>query len=186
MRNFIRWLDPHLDKYRTKAAPKKLPPYAPQSLEEFIGVLQRTPRNILSNKDRDRIAAIMSFDDRTVADLTVPKSKMIFVKSDEVLGPLTLDKLYKSGFTSFPVIDSHEKVKGILHTEALNALAIKKTDRASKYLDPTVNYLHAHDSLAFAVEEIERLGTSYFLVLDDSDNLIGFFTIQLLLDYLLG
>ena len=186
MRKITRWLDPHLDKYRIKKAPKKTPPYTPKSLEEFIGVLQRTPRSILSDRDRDRIAAIMSFDDRHVADLMVPKSQMIFVKSDEVLGPLTLDKLYKSGFTSFPVVDSRDQVKGILHTEALNALAIKKTDRASKYLDPTANYLHAHDSLTFAVEEIERLGTSYFLVLDDSDNLIGFFTIQLLLDYLLG
>ena len=97
-----------------------------------------------------------------------------------------LDKLYKSGFTNFPVVDSKDKVLGIIHTEALNALEIKKTDRATKYLDHTVNYLHTSDTLQFAVDEIERTNSYYFLVLDDTNSLAGFFTTQMLLDYLLG
>ena len=116
----------------------------------------------------------------------VPKDQMIFVKSKEVLGPLVLDKLYKSGFTNFPVIDSKGKVKGIIHTEALNALEIKQTDRAEKYLDRDFNYLHVNDSLVQVVEEIKRTNSYYFLVLDERESLAGFFTIQMLLDYLLG
>ena len=49
-----------------------------------------------------------------------------------------------------------------------------------------VFYLHESDSLKFAVEEIERTNSYYFLVLDDNNTLAGFFTIQMLLDYLLG
>ena len=75
---------------------------------------------------------------------------------------------------------------GIIHTEALNTLEIKRTDRAEKYLDKDVQYLHASDSLSHAVSEIERTNSYYFLVLDDHDSLAGFFTIQMLLDYLLG
>lgn len=186
MRKIIRRLDPKFDKYRTKPPKVVPPPYTPKSLQDFISILQRTPRSILSDKDRNRIAAVMSFDDRIVQDLMIPRSKMIFVKNSEVLGPLTLDKLYKSGFTDFPVVDSHDKILGVIHTDALNALEIKKTDRASKYLDRTVNYLRASDSLEHAIECIEHLGGYYFLVTDDHDNLIGFFTIQLLLDYLLS
>ena len=111
---------------------------------------------------------------------------MVFVNYKDVLGPLTLDKLYKSGFTNFPVVDNFEKVKGIIHTEALNALEIKKTDRAEKYMDKDVNYLHIDDSLDFVISEIERTNSYYFLVIDKSGSLAGFFTIQLLLDYLLG
>ena len=186
MHKIIKWLDPKLDKYRTKKAPVKAPPYTPRTLEEFIGVLQRTPRSILSDQDRARIAAIMSFEDRRVADLMSPQSDMIFVKNTEVLGPLTLDKLYKSGFTHFPVVDSKGKTLGIIHTEALNALEIKKTDRASKYLDPAVYYLRAADPLRTAIEEIERTGSNFFLVQDASDHTIGCFTIKSLLDYLLN
>ena len=186
MQKFIRWLDPKLDKYRLPKKPAKIQKYTPKSLEEFIGVLQRTPKNILSTTDRARIAAVMSFEEREVKDLMVPKSKMIFVNSKDILGPLVLDKLYKSGFTNFPVVDNHDKVKGIIHTEALNALEIKKTDRAEKYMAKDVNYLHLSDTLNFAVEEIERTNSYYFLVLDETDSLAGFFTIQMLLDYLLG
>ena len=186
MRKFVQFIDPKLEKYRPKKAPKKIPKYTPKNLEEFIGVLQRTPKNILNDLDRNRIAAVMNFDSKKVSDLMIGKEKMVFVHYKDFLGPLTLDKLYKSGFTNFPVVDDKEKVKGIIHTEALNALEIKKTDRAEKYLDKNVCYLHIDDSLQFAVEEIERTNSYYFLVLDSSDSLAGFFTIQMLLDYLLG
>lgn len=186
MQKFVKFIDPKLDKYRSKKPVAPTPKYTPSTLSDFIDVLRRTPKSILSSRDRNRIAAIMSFDDRTVGNLMVPKSKMIFVSDKEVLGPLVLDKLYKSGFTNFPVVDSKEKVLGIIHTEALNTLEIKKTDRATKYLDRTINYLHTSDTLQFAVDEIERTNSYYFLVLDSTNSLAGFFTIQMLLDYLIG
>ena len=181
----VKFLDPKLDKYR-EHKPEIKPKYTPKTIEEFIEVLQRTPKSILNSSDRARIAAVMSFDDRKVSDLMIPKDKMLFVNSKDILGPLLLDKLYKSGFTNFPVVDNNHKVKGIIHTEALNALEIKKTDRAEKYMDKNVNHLHLNDPLGFVVEEIERTNSYYFLVLDDKDSLAGFFTIQMLLDYLLG
>lgn len=192
MQKFVRWLDPKLEKYRMhhvrtrQVEPAKPVKYTPRTVEDFIGVLQRTPKNVLSGQDRARIAAVMSFDERKVSDIMVPKSEMMFVKTTDMLGPLVLDKLYKSGFTSFPVVDSRGKVKGIIRTEALNALEIKKTDRADKYLDTVFNYLHSDDSLSQAVEQINRLGSQYFLVLDAEDELAGFFTVEILLDYLLG
>ncbi|MBQ2660982.1 hypothetical protein IJF93_02845 [Candidatus Saccharibacteria bacterium] len=182
----VKALDPKLEKYRTHPPKATAPKYTPKSIEDFIDILRRTPKQILSAKDRDRIAAIMSFDARQIGNLMIPKSKMVFVNSKEILGPLVLDKLYKSGFTNFPVVDNKEKVLGIIHTEALNALEIKKTDRAEKYLDRSVNFLHISDSLQFAVEEIERTNSYYFLVLDEHESLAGFFTIQILLSYLLG
>ena len=182
LQKIVKRLDPKLDKYREKKAEVK---YTPATLEDFVGVIRRTPRRVLSTADRERIAAVMSFDDRTVGELMVEKSKMVFVKANEVLGPLVLDKLYKSGFTNFPVIDAKEKVVGVLHTEAMNALEIRKTDKAEKYINKNVNYLHIDDSLEFAVEEIERTNGYYFLVLDAKEKLVGFFTVQMLLDYLI-
>ena len=185
MRKIVSLLDPKLEKFR----PKKATPvrkYIPESLEDFIGVIQRTPKSILSSKDRERIAAVMSFNDRTVGDLMALKNKIVFVKRKEVLGPLVLDKLYKSGFTNFPVVNERDDVVGIIHTEALNALEIKKTDLAEHYMDKNVNYLHINDSLKRAVEEIERTNSYYFLVKDEKEGLVGCFTIQMLMDYLIG
>ena len=184
LRKFVKAIDPKLERYRAKSAPRPTK-YTPTSTADFIDIMRRTPRSILSTRDRGRIAAIMSFDSRIIGDLMVPKSKMIFVRDNEVLGPLVLDKLYRSGFTNFPVVDTHDKILGVIHTEALNALEIKITSRASKYIDPHVNYLHITDTLEFAVDEIERTNSYNFLVLDGNESLVGFFTTQILLDYLL-
>ena len=183
MRRFTRWVDPKLDRYRAKRVDK---PYTPQTLEEFVGVLQRTPRSVLSGADREKIAAIMSFDERTVSELMVPRDKIVFVKSDEVLGPLTLDKLYKSGHTSFPVIDGREKIVGILNTEALNMLEVRETEKASKYMDKDLKYLKVTDSLQFAADEMKKRGGRCFLVKDENSKVVGLFTLEQLLDYLLG
>ena len=189
MSKIVRWLDPIFDKYREKRAePKKVeaPKFVPKTMEDFVDVVRRTPKKVLDDTQRARIAAVMSFDDRSVSDIMKKKDEMVFVNEKDFLGPLMLDKLYKSGFTNFPVVDNAHHVKGIIHTEALNALEIKKTDRASKYMEKDVYYLHHKDSLERAVEEIERTNAYYFLVLDENDALAGFLTVQILLDYLLG
>ena len=181
-------IDPKLEKYRERqdesdGVEKRLG-YTPRTLEEFVGVVRRTPKSVLSAGDRKRIAAVMSFEERTVGELMVPKEEMIFVNDKEMLGPLVLDKLYKSGFTNFPVVDAKGKVRGVIHTEALNALEIRKMDKAEKYIDKKVNYLKATDSLLVVVEEIERTNGYYFLVRDSKERLVGFFTVSILLKYL--
>lgn len=191
MRKFANFLGPKLEKYQEEETvepqPKPVvPKYVPRDLRDFIGVIQRTPKSVLSDKDRERIAAIMSFEERCVGDLMAPREKIVFVKKDEVLGPLVLDRLYKSGFTNFPVVDGTGKVVGVIHTEALNALEIRKADKAEKYMDKAVNYLMVADGLKHAVEEIERTNSYYFLVNDKNGVLVGCFTIQMLLDYLIG
>ncbi len=183
LQRFVKFIDPKLEKYREKKSDIK-PKYTPTSLEDFIGVIKRTPKSILSTTDRERIAAVMSFDSRTVGDLMTKKADMVFVDEKEYLGPLVLDKLYKSGFTNFPVTDAKGKVKGVLHTEAFNALEIKKAERVDKYIDKNVNYLHVDDSLKHVIEEIKRTNGYYYLVLDGDQNLAGFFTTEMLLDYL--
>ena len=181
LQKFVKFLDPRLEPYREK---KVMPKFTPKTTEEFIGVVQRTPKSVLDSKARDRLAAIMSFDDRIVANLMVGKSDMVFVKSSEMLGPLVLDELYRSGYTSFPVVNSRGKVTGIINTTALNALAVRDLEKAEKYADPVTSRLHATDSLEFAVSEIIRTGSNYFLVYDDSEELVGFFTTEMLFHYL--
>ena len=189
LQKIVKFIDPKLERYREKPAEpvrKVTPKYTPRTMEDFVGVIRRTPLSVLSTKERNRIAAVMSYDSRTVGELMVQKDRMVFVKDKEMLGPLVLDKLYKSGFTNFPVVDAKGKVKGIINTEALNALEVREMEKAEKYLDTEVHYLHAHDALRFAVEEIERTGKWYFLVMDEDEQLVGFFTVQILLVYLVG
>lgn len=183
MKKIVAWLDPKLERYRQRA---KQQAYTPATITDFIQLLRRTPKTVLSSADRVRISAVMSFEDRKVCDLMTKKADMVFVHEKDYLGPLMLDKLYKSGFTDFPVVDRIGHVLGVIHTEALNALEVKKTDKAINYLDKKVFYLHETDSLSFAVRELKRTNCFHFLVLNKQEELAGFFTFEMLLSYLLG
>lgn len=185
LQKMVRWLDPKLEKYRHHSK-QETKTYTPKTIEDLIGVIARAPKTVLSSSDRAKIAAAMSFDNRIVYDLMLPKSEMVFVRKDEILGPLVLDKLYKSGFTIFPVIDNKDKVLGVIHTDALNALEIKSTERAEKYLDPNFSHLNTTDSLEDVIEKIKQTNHFYYLVLDKNNSLAGFLTIPMLLDYFLG
>ncbi|MBQ9019761.1 CBS domain-containing protein, partial [Candidatus Saccharibacteria bacterium] len=115
-----------------------------------------------------------------------PRSDITFVSQDEVLGPLVLDKLYKSGYAHFPVVDARRHVIGLLHTEALNSLEIRETDVAKNFLDPNVYYVRADYSLEQVLAAFLRTNCYFFLVIDKTARLVGMLTYEMLTDYLLG
>lgn len=191
MRNFLikftKWVDPKLEQFREPKEAEPLPPYVPESLEDFIGVMKRTPKEYLSGKQRAIIAACMSFADRKVSDIMMPRSEITFVYEHDFLGPLMLDKLYQSGSSHFPVLSSDgHQIVGLIHTDQLNSLEIKNTDRATKYLDKKVYYLRADYTLEQAMSAFLRTNCFFFLVIDNAGQLVGLLTYKMLVAYLLG
>lgn len=186
MQRFVKTLDPKFEKYREHEPemPKKLP--APRTKQELIDVLKRTSENILSSRERKIIASAMTFSETQVRDIMLEKPAITFVKETEFLGPLVLDKLYKSGFSHFPVVDASGKIVGTLSTENLNSLAIKEADRAFKYVDPNVYYVRDDYSLAQAFAAFLRTNSYFFIVVDRSAEVVGLITPDMLLSFLLG
>ena len=187
MKKFTKWVDPLLEKYREKDVPAELPPYVPESITDLIGVLKRTPKEVLNGKQRALIAASMSFSEREVSEIMMPRSEITFVYEHDFLGPLMLDKLYQSGSSHFPVLSSDgHQIIGLIHTDQLNSLEIKNTDRATKYLDKTVYYLRADYTLEQAMAAFLRTNCFFFLVIDQNGQIVGLLTYQMLIAFLLG
>lgn len=187
MTKFTKWVDKFLERFREPPEPEERPPYVPESLEDFIGVMQRTPQEFLNGKQRAIIAACMSFGDRKVADIMMPRSEVTFVYEHDFLGPLMLDKLYQSGSSHFPVLSSDgHQIIGLIHTDALNSLEVKNTDRATKYLDKKVYYLRSDYTLEQAMAAFLRTNCFFFLVIDRAGQLVGLLTYKMLVAYLLG
>lgn len=161
-------------------------PYTPKTIEEFLDIMKRTPRSILDRRERHVIATIMNFPHVKVSEIMLPPSAITYVNDDEVLGPLTLDRLYKSGYQHFPVIDGRHRIIGLIHTTALNSLEIKKTSHAREILDPKVYYLREDYTLNQALAAFLRTNCYFFLVVDRYERIVGMLTYQMLIDYLLG
>lgn len=187
MKSFVKWIDPKLERFREQKEPEELPPYVPETLEDFIGVIKRAPKDVITNTQRATIASAMSFADRKVSDIMMPRSEITFVYEHDFLGPLMLDKLYQSGSSHFPVLSSDgRQVIGVISTSKLNSLEIKNTDRATQYLDKKVYYIRSDYTLDQAMSAFLRTNCFFFVVIDTSGQVVGLLTYKMLVGFLLG
>lgn len=187
LRKFTKWIDPKLEPYRIKKQPSKaLELHIPQTLDEFLELIKAMPKTALTARERGVIATVMTFPERKVAEVMLPKEEITYVKEDEVLGPLTLDRLYRSGFAHFPVINQKREIVGLLHTTALNSLEIREASRASEILDRKICYLRDDYTLYQALAAFYRTNCYFFIVVDPFERIVGMLTYQMLADLLLG
>ncbi len=140
--------------------------YTPKSVEEFLTILKQTPRSVLSPRERHVITTIMNFPNVRVHEIMLPKTAITYVR-DEVLGPLTLDRLYHSGYQHFPQSSTIAVASSVLFIlPPLNSLEIKETSRAIDILDPKVYYLREDYTLNQALAAFLRTNCYFFLVID--------------------
>lgn len=202
LRSFARWADPRLEPYRDKPRTNLEPtsrlskdtlpiveetiytPAGPETREDLFALLREAPMSVLTGRERKAMAAILNLPDVQVSEIMTPKAKMVFVDKYETLGPLVLDRLYKTGFTYFPVVDGNQHVVGTLQTAMLNSLDVKETKQAFNIMDACVFYIRADYSLETALKAFVRTGSQLMLVVDHSEKLVGMLCFAQILDYL--
>lgn len=196
LRNLTHWLDPKLEPYRIhRETPAPADPkpgsnnhhlIPPVTAEEFFDLLKRTPRSILSDHERHVMSAIMQFQDRKISTLMLPKSAITYVDESEVIGPLALDRLYRSGMAHFPVINRNEQIVGLLHTANLNSLEVRDSLTAHDLLDPTVYYIRDDYNLSQALAAFLRTSCYFLIVIDQFGQVVGMLPCQKLIEFLIG
>lgn len=160
--------------------------YLPETTEDLVWVLRKLPEDVLSRKDLEKIMFAMTFNSKKVRDLMLPKDKITFVHINDFMGPLTLDKLYKSGFSHFPVLDTKGGIAGVLHTSSLNSLEVKETDRAASFLDSNVYYMRENYTLLQAMSAFLRTNSYFFMVVNTDGRITGLITFKMVIEKLLG
>lgn len=187
LRKFVKWVDPKLEKYREPVPEPEPEPYLPKTLEDFMWFLRKTPLEVLGKEERATIASAISFRERRVSGVMIPKEQVVFVHEHDFLGPLMLDKLYKSGQAHFPVLSADGRtVSGVIHTEALNSLEVKATERAANYVDKNVCFVREDYTLEQAMAAFVRTNSFFFVVINKTGAMVGLLTYQLLVENLLG
>lgn len=186
MKKIVKWLDPKLEKFREPRIPKK-EVFIPKTTEELIQVIGRTPKDILSSSDKNIIAAGMSLKNMRVSDLMIPKNEATFVNESDFLGPLTLDKLYQSGFSHFPVKDKMGRIVGTIDTEALNSLEVKDGKKAKDFLSKTpIVFVKEKQKIQDIIDEFLRTNAVFFVVTNSAGENVGILTFEMVIYFLLG
>jgi CBS domain containing-hemolysin-like protein len=173
--------DRKLKKQIEAAAKEEHKNYTPQSEKELVDVIRRTPREVLSVKDRNLISGAMSFDKRRALLITMPRDDITFLNDTDFLGPLNLDKLYKTGDTVFPVLNKSKKVCGLIRTDKLDLLHIDKDQPVTKLMEHNVAFAREDYSLEQLLAVFLRARTDYVFIINDKEELLGYAELKTLL-----
>lgn len=156
------------------------------SREEFAHLVQRS-NLVLSPDERNLIVNSLEFDSKTVEQIMTPRGVVETVSATDVLGPLLLDELHRTGHSRFPVIDGDiDHVVGTLHIKDLLTLRDKDTETADKAMDKKVYYINQDQNLKHALNAFIKSRHHLFIVVNGYRETVGIVTLENVMEALLG
>lgn len=143
--------------------------------------------SILSGDEKRLIEHSLRFERLPVSQVMTPRSMIDSVAKNELLGPLVLDKLHKTGHSRFPVFDGDiDHVVGVLYIQNLLTLNAKKSISAEKAMEPRVFYIREDQTLQHALNAFIKTRHHMFLVVNEFRETVGLVTLEDVMEELLG
>lgn len=158
------------------------------SREELQHIVE-TSRGILDEQEKQLLLGGLTFGHKTVTQVMTPKSVVDTIKSIEVLGPLVLDDLHKTGHSRFPVIgEDVDHIVGILYVR--DVLSVDSDRQHSitveQAMSKRVYYIRDDHTLDQALSAFLRTHHHLFVVINEYRETVGILTLEDTLEALLG
>jgi CBS domain containing-hemolysin-like protein len=138
----------------------------------------------LSDDELRIIRHSLDFGRKTVHDVMTPRSVMAIVKQDDILSPLLLDELHKTGHSRFPVFASDESVAGVLYTKDL--IDLKSHTKVTDIMHKPVHFVNENRELDHVLQAFIRTKQHLFLVVNEFAEITGLITIEDIVEQILG
>lgn len=156
------------------------------SREELIHVTEQST-NALSVDERRLVVHGLTFGNRLVSEVMTPRSVIDTVAHDELLGPLTLDDLYKKGHSRLPVVASDiDHIVGILYVQDLLVASAKKTSTVAEAMEKKVFYIREDQTLRHALSAFLKTHHHLFIVVNEYRETVGVLSLEDVIEALLG
>lgn len=127
----------------------------------------------------------LTFGEKKVNDIMTPRSVVVSVKETDVLSPLLLDELHKSGHSRFPVfnIDNNEAV-GLLFVKDL--FDVRDHTRIKEVMRSPAHFVNQERELDHVLQAFIRTKQHMFLVVNEFAEITGLITIEDVVEQVLG
>lgn len=160
--------------------------YDLESREELLEIVENSG-DVLDTHEKNLIVNGLRFNQVEVGSVMTPESMIDSVSHDEVLGPLVLDDLYKTGHSRFPVIDGDiNHIVGILYVQDLLSLKMQKSQTVKSAMDKEVYYIREGKTLDYALAAFLRTKHHLFVVINQFHETVGLLSLEDVMEALLG
>lgn len=159
-----------------------------ESREQLLHLISQSGDIVLSHEEKALIRHSLQFDDIEVSSIMTPASMIDTISKQEMLGPLVLDDLHKTGHSRFPVIDQDlDHIVGILHIRDLLVLDTgKRTTTVEKAMEPRVFYIREDQTLGHALPAFLRTHHHLFVVVNEFRETVGLLSLEDVIEALIG
>lgn len=142
---------------------------------------------VLNSDEKHLLAYALDFPEKPVKSVMVPKSAIHSIDKKELLGPLVLDDLHKTGHSRLPVINRDiDHVVGVLHVQDLLTLDTKRSVTVEKAMEAKVYYINQEQSLEYALAAFLQTRHHLFIVINEFRETTGIVTLEDVVEALIG
>lgn len=157
-----------------------------ESREELQHIIGET-RGVITADEKLLLLNSLQFGSRFVSEIMTPKGMIDSIQKSELLGPLVLSDLHKTGHSRFPVIDGDiDHVIGMLYVQDLLSLDVKRSVTAEKAMEPRVLYIHQDQTLQHALAAFLRTHHLLFIVVNEYRETVGLLSLEDTIEALIG
>ena len=155
-----------------------------EELEQLVA----SAGGLLNGDEQKLIIHGLQFPEKQVKDIMTPRGVIDSIPKNELLGPLVLDDLHKTGHSRFPVIDGDvDHVVGILYIQDLLTVdSGKGSSTAEKTMLPRVFYIREDQTLDHALAAFLRTHHHLFIVINEFRETVGIVSLEDVIEALLG
>lgn len=159
--------------------------YEKADLVELLQIQRDQPDSRISAGEIDLLTHALSFGDKKVSEVLIPKRVVNTVSADEAIGPVLTDELHKSGHSRFPVYDGkRDNIVGILFLRDL--VMNKKTGTVRSVMKQHLSYVHEDFTLYQTLEAFIKTKQHLFLVVNEFEEFVGIITIEDVIEQMVG
>jgi len=156
--------------------------------EELLKIMDEHEGKTSDIEDEDLSIAkhALSFADKSIADVMLPRSEMIALRENDILGPKLLNQLHNSPDSTFPVYSgSEDNMTGTLYLRDLVGLDPEVT-KVREVMDKDVFYVKGNQTLDHALSAFLHTKHHLFVVIDERQKTLGVVTIEDIMDEVMG
>jgi CBS domain containing-hemolysin-like protein len=183
----LKFLDTHPMAGRVLRTVNLVPSEQEISSREELEHMVEASGHMLTGDEKKLIVNGLHFAQRTVESVMTPRGVVDTIAKEELIGPLALDDLHKTGHSRFPVIDGDiDHVIGVLHIKELLTSFDHKSETAAEAMEKKVFYINQDQTLDHALAAFLKTRHHLFVVVNGYRETAGILTLEDVVEALLG
>jgi CBS domain containing-hemolysin-like protein len=163
--------------------------YDKDDLLELINTQNHQVDNRIPEEDLKIAFGALTFGDKLVREVMVPRRKVTLVAATDTIGPLLMDELHKSGFSRFPVVkaptkEANPEIVGTLYLKDL--LDHGDRGKVGDIMKKGVTMIQESQTLREALAGFLKTQHHLFAVVNDFEEISGVISMEDVMEQILG